>query len=612
MLSLKKLAHAVYDPIIEEFPLFAITFLLAILDVLRVIHGGIINHYSIAVWGLTFRYLGFPVLFSFAYAQLACHFRYKIVRILCYGCPIILFTVNIFSRINFGGPLTPQYVMAIGETNSQETSEFLMTFLLCTHGLIVVLIVFAAIAGCYLAEKYKRQIGRMAKRKYSRFAICAVSTILFVFGCAKIPSFYSMYHIDTMKQMDGWGYKYLQGMAMSQDIYSNFMYSTYMPTVAGKQMRESINISLSDNSCKIEPNDSLNIVLVIGESFIKWHSSLYGYYLDTTPIMKEEYQKGNLFVFKHINTPYNQTSTTLRNFFSCNCMGLGEDWGANVFMPILFKRSGYDVYFWDNQNVQQANTWDFTLNSYLHNDKLASASYTVENTRPYQYDGDLIDDFLKRHFSLNKNTLTIIHLWGQHLKAELRYPHTAKLNRFTADSVKVKRPWLTKEMRKEIAQYDNATYYNDVCMGKIFDHYRNANTVIVYLSDHGEEIYDWRPSMGRQLDPMCRNVVKYQFEIPFMVWCSEKYKANYPDRVRAIRAALNKPMPSDITCNMLFHLAGLKTKHYRPQLDVLNEAYKCPRRTINDKWDFTKYDPATRSTNVKNSHERKDFQDRHH
>lgn len=172
---------------------------------------------------------------------------------------------------------------------------------------------------------------------------------------------------------------------MSQDLYSNFMYSTYMPTVAGKQMRESINISLSDNSCKTEANDSLNIVLVIGESYIKAHSPLYGYYLNTTPIMKEERQKGDLFVFNNINTPYNITSPTLRNFFSCNCMGLEEDWGDNVFMPILFKRSGYDVYFWDNQNIQQANTWDFTLNSYLHNDKLASASYTAENAQPYQY-----------------------------------------------------------------------------------------------------------------------------------------------------------------------------------------------------------------------------------
>lgn len=240
--------------------------------------------------------------------------------------------------------------------------------------------------------------------------------------------------------------------------------------------------------------------------------------------------------------------------------------------------------------MKQANTWDFTLNSYLHNDKLASASYTAENTQPYQYDGDLINDFLKQRFSLNKNNLTIIHLWGQHVKAELRYPQTAKFNHFTADSVKVKHPWLTKAMREEIAKYDNATYYNDMCMGKIFDHYRNANAVIIYLSDHGEEVYDWRPSMGRKVDSMSKDVVKYQFDIPFMVWCSDRYKAKYPERVKAIRAALNKPMPSDITCNMLFHLAGMKTRYYRPRLDILNKAYKCPKRIINDKWDITKFE----------------------
>lgn len=588
MLQLKKIVHAVYSPVIEEFPMFAITFLLAILDVLRVIHGGIINHYDITVWGLTFCHLGFPALFSFAFAQLAYHFRYKIVRILCYGCPIILFTINIFSRINFGGPLTPQYIMAIGETNSQEATEFLSTFLLCPHGLIVVLIVMATIATCYLAEKYKRQIVSMAERTHARLVICAASTVLFAFGCAHTPSTYHLYQIKSMIQMDGWGEKYLLGMAMSQDLYSNFMYSTYMPTVAGKQMRESINISLSDNSCKTEANDSLNIVLVIGESYIKAHSPLYGYYLNTTPIMKEERQKGDLFVFNNINTPYNTTSPTLRNFFSCNCMGLEEDWGDNVFMPILFKRSGYDVYFWDNQNIQQANTWNFTLNSYLHNDKLASASYTAENAQPYQYDGDLINDFFEKRYSLNKNTLSIIHLWGQHVNAELRYPHTAKFNHFTADSVKVKHQWLTKEMRKKIAHYDNATYYSDACMGKIFNHYRNANAVIVYLSDHGEEIYDWRPSMGRKIDPMGKNVVKYQFDIPFVVWCSDKYKAKHPEIVKTIRAAVNKPMSSDITCNMLFHLAGLKTKNYRQSLDILSNDYKCPKRILNDKYDYNK------------------------
>lgn len=49
-------------------------------------------------------------------------------------------------------------------------------------------------------------------------------------------------------------------------------------------------------------------------------------------------------------------------------------------------------------------------------------------------------------------------------------------------------------MRQAIAEYDNATCYNDALIGEVISHYRHANAVIVYLSDHGEETYDWRPA----------------------------------------------------------------------------------------------------------------------
>ncbi len=480
----------------------------------------------------------------------------------------------------------------IGETNTKEASEFLSTFLFCPNGVKVIVTLIGLIALSYVTERFKENIVKYLRKRYARIIICLFTTICLAGNIYNVPFYYSLFKMNSFKQLDKWAstYECQHTDDFAFDSYTNLIYSLSAPRIAKKEMQNSILRTLEANDCHKMGNDSINVVLVVGESFIKWHSPLYGYYLDTMPIMKEEYEKDNLLVFNHVNTPYNGTSATLRNLFSCNCLGFGEDWGDKVFMPIIFRRNGYDVYFWDNQNVKQANTWDFTLNSYLHNDKLASAAYTAENKQPYQYDGDLINDLFKQRFSLDKNNLTIIHLWGQHVKAELRYPHTAKLNRFTADSVKARHPWLTKAMREEIAQYDNATYYNDMCMGKIFDHYRNANAVIIYLSDHGEEVYDWRPSMGRKVDAMSKNVVKYQFDIPFMVWCSDRYKAKYPERVKAIRAALNKPMPSDITCNMLFHLAGMKTKYYRPQLDILNKAYKCPKRIINDKWDITKFE----------------------
>lgn len=46
--------------------------------------------------------------------------------------------------------------------------------------------------------------------------------------------------------------------------------------------------------------DSLNVILVIGESYNKYHSPLYGYYLNTTPVLCSQQQNGNLFVFKDV------------------------------------------------------------------------------------------------------------------------------------------------------------------------------------------------------------------------------------------------------------------------------------------------------------------------
>lgn len=193
---------------------------------------------------------------------------------------------------------------------------------------------------------------------------------------------------------------------------------------------------------------------------------------------------------------------------------------------------------------------------------------------------------MSQHFPTTQNNFTILHLWGQHIAAKDRYPHTAQFNHFTRDSITVKKPWLTSAVRQAIAEYDNATYYNDALIEQVINHYRKTNAVIVYLSDHGEETYDWRPGIGRNASPMCANVLKYQFDIPFVIWCSDTYQTKHPEIMKAIKASLHKPMSSDIICNMLFHLAGLRTKYYRPSLDILSKKYHCPKRIVLDKYNY--------------------------
>ena len=139
-------------------------------------------------------------------------------------------------------------------------------------------------------------------------------------------------------------------------------------------------------------------------------------------------------------------------------------------------------------------------------------------------------------------------------------------------------------MRKYIAHYDNATRYNDYVLNKIINLVINDNSVVIYLSDHGEEVYDYRDNYGRDAwsmggDP--KQVIRWQYMVPFVVWCSDKYKAKNPSIITQLEKATARPGMLDNVCQVLFHLSGLNTPYYNTSRDILSPKYHCPRRLIN-------------------------------
>ena len=143
-------------------------------------------------------------------------------------------------------------------------------------------------------------------------------------------------------------------------------------------------------------------------------------------------------------------------------------------------------------------------------------------------------------------------------------------------------------MKADIANYDNATYYNDFVLSLIINHYKDRNAILVYFSDHGEEIYDYRPSKGRTHSekPDEGDMIKYQNEIPFFVWCSDKYILLNKDVVYSIKKSTEKAGMTDNLGQMLFHLAGIRSSYYNEKYDILNSFYRCPRRILYDAKDY--------------------------
>ena len=142
-------------------------------------------------------------------------------------------------------------------------------------------------------------------------------------------------------------------------------------------------------------NDSLNIVVVIGESYITSHSRLYGYNLNTTPNLSKEQNKERLFVFNDVITSSNSTSLIMKNIVCCNNSSSGEDCYDYPSFLTIFKQAGYDVYFWDNQKSMAENAvYSYTLNSFLYNPEICKVAYTKTNDQSFQYDEPILNGTL--------------------------------------------------------------------------------------------------------------------------------------------------------------------------------------------------------------------------
>ena len=106
-------------------------------------------------------------------------------------------------------------------------------------------------------------------------------------------------------------------------------------------------------------------------------------------------------------------------------------------------------------------------------------------------------------------------------------------------------------------------------------HYAEDNAIMLYLSDHGEEIYDFRDHYGRTQEAnKTVELLKYQYEIPFMIWCSDTYKSGHPIVIDNIAAAVDKPFMNDNVCQILFGLVEMSTIYYHPERDLLSPHFQ--------------------------------------
>ena len=320
-------------------------------------------------------------------------------------------------------------------------------------------------------------------------------------------------------------------------------------------------------------------MLVIGESFNKHHTPLYEKdYLPTTPLLMQQQQKGNLVVYTDAVAPFNFTSNAFKYMFSTWDEESGDEWTRHTLFPAVFKKAGYCVDFYTNQfAMAQTDMWDFAGGTVFNHHGLSELQFTHRNPDIFDYDGELLRELPPTDSLTAQPTLLIVHLRGQHVKYDNRYPQAYA--KFTPNDEKT--PFGGETGREIAAHYDNATLYNDAVVNTVFEMLKNTDGIGIFLSDHGEEVYDWRDKYERTNErTITPEVARYQYEIPLMFYMTNTFKVRHPDVAEVVTTSANRPFISSDLCHLLFYLGGISIADYQEKRNILSPQYDKTRKRI--------------------------------
>lgn len=513
----------------------------------------------------------------------------KWIRLLLAILLYIVALIDMFCYVRFESTLTPTMLMLFFETTGQETKEFLNSYvgwdLLTSKTGWIILIAFLHILWSIFSLWWKRHNQKMGLRLspsvvlYSQSIMGVVALGLFVYCATEcFPNKQAMGRLMSKSNLGEVEHELTtKGCANLYLPIHRMVFSLYANRLASQQITQLMAATekVQVDSCSFR---SPQIVLIIGESFNKYRSQLYGYDKPTTPRQLKRMQDSTLIAFTDVVAPWNLTSFVFKHVFSLHAIGDEGDWCDVPMFPEVFRKAGYHVTFITNQFLPKAGeaVYDFSGGFFLNHPPLSEQLFDTRNSRLHRYDEGVLQDYdaMKEH---DAHQLTIFHLMGQHVDYRGRFPVKTR-RKFTPADYPDKK--LAPKRLQINADYDNAVLYNDSIVDEIIRRFEHQNAIVIYMPDHGEECFNSMDYFGRNHSATIDyRLAREEFEIPFWIWASEKYRQTHPYGWEAVKRYCHRPYMTDLLPHTLMFLGGIHTKDYRKEYDVLNSAYneKRPR-----------------------------------
>lgn len=480
---------------------------------------------------------------------------------------LIPFSVFSFYSAIYGTILDVDHLYFIWETNFQEASEF-MEYLRNIEFIPLLFMSFLIFLSLSCLPFYIFATKPSVRMKYGNFfEFLAISASLIVIGFLGLLKnsppiiFYNSflrYNLEVASALD----------------------------LSERLARDAKDLVIRRNA---DPKQREIIVIVIGESASRHHMSLYGYKRETSPHMKKLKNEGQLLTYGNVSARFTGTTNSLIHAMSFKDP-LGSIATFQYSIVDLFKSAGFKTYWISNNAVMpkketmlqaiwgNADVIQFVPPKNADWKTMLSQTDSLRDKEIKSnivYDSDLLPYFREALESESVKKAIFVHLRGSHNTYWYRFP---KEFEYFKDQEGIPDKVLKKEKKAMDVtnDYDNSIRYTDFILKNLIEMLASsgAQSSLLYFSDHGEEVFEYRPMYGR-VDGT-ESISKYMLDIPFFVWFSEGYPMHRS--LEDLKKEIDRPFSLESLIHTVMDLAAFETPLLDKKKSLFAVSYDIPVR----------------------------------
>lgn len=297
-------------------------------------------------------------------------------------------------------------------------------------------------------------------------------------------------------------------------------------------------------------DDSLTVVLVVGESLRADHLGLNGYCRNTTPLMAQE---PLLVSLPNVSSRYSLTHLSLPHMLTrADDQHPERAYQERSFLSMM-RQAGFRTAWLSNQESGQTFVYFMQeCDTLVYANRGGSISMFDA-----WLDEDLLPLFDEELSKAAGRQLILLHTIGSHWFYNAHFTPNSAAYKPLANH----RVVMSNTVEQLTNSYDNTIRYSDWLWKQLIDRLRQRRALLIYLSDHGESLGEdgnyWHGAdREEQLSTAC------------FVWFSSKYMERYPSKVEALRHNANRHLRHDFLFHSILTASNLESTLVDHQLDI--------------------------------------------